>query len=175
MMQELEGTYIGYEYKEIQVAQKDLSLFLDCYENFGWMPDENHPADHGGETVTVYLKRNRKLINKMELTRVQRNFESCIQEIQRMERSKKQTATVWAIIVGVIGTVFMAGSVFAVTNEPPHYLLMVLLAVPGFVGWILPAFLYRYKFQKQSQKVQPFMEAKYEEIYHLCEKGHSLL
>ncbi len=40
MMQELESTYIGYEYKEIQVAQKDLSLFLDCYENFGWMPDE---------------------------------------------------------------------------------------------------------------------------------------
>lgn len=116
MMQELESTYIGYEYKEIQVAQKDLSLFLDCYENFGWMPDENHPTDHSGETVTVYLKRNRKLINKMELTRLQRNFESCMQEIQRMERSKKQTATVWAMIVGVIGTVFMAGSVFAVTK-----------------------------------------------------------
>ncbi len=41
--------------------------------------------DHSGETVTVYLKRNRKLINKMELTRLQRNFESCMQEIQRME------------------------------------------------------------------------------------------
>lgn len=92
-----------------------------------------------------------------------------------MERSKKQTATVWAMIVGVIGTVFMAGSVFAVTSEPPHYVLMILLAIPAFAGWILPVFIYRYKLQKQSRKVQPFIEAKYEEIYQLCEKGHSLL
>lgn len=92
-----------------------------------------------------------------------------------MEHSKKQTSTVWAMIVGVIGTVFMAGSVFAVTSEPSHYVLMILLAIPAFVGWILPVFIYRYKFQKQSRKVQPFIEAKYEEIYQLCEKGHSLL
>ena len=92
-----------------------------------------------------------------------------------MERSKKQTATVWAMIVGVIGTVFMAGSVFAVTSEPPQYVLMILLAIPAFAGWILPVFIYRYKLQKQSRKVQPFIEAKYEEIYQLCEKGHSLL
>lgn len=175
MNQGSENTYIGYEYKEISVPSKDASLFLDCYENFGWIPDENHPTDHSGEITTIHLKRNRKIINKMELTRLQRNFESCMQEIQQMERSKKQTATVWAMIVGVIGTVFMAGSVFAVTSESPHYILMILLAVPAFAGWILPVFIYRCKLQKQSRKVQPFIEAKYEEIYQLCEKGHSLL
>ncbi len=73
---------------------------------------------------------------------MQRNFESCMQEIQRMERSKKQTATMWAMIVGVIGTVFMAGSVFAVTSEPPHYVLMILLASSGdlLVGYFLCLF-----------------------------------
>lgn len=175
MNQGPENTYIGYEYKEISVASKDASLFLDCYENFGWIPDENRPTDNGGGTVTIHLKLNRKIINKMELTRLQRNFESCMQEIQLMERSKKQTATVWAMIVGSIGTAFMAGSVFAITSEPPQYVLMILLAIPAFAGWILPAFIYRYKSQKQSQKIQPFIEAKYEEIYQLCEKGHSLL
>lgn len=175
MNQELEKIYIGYEYKEISVARKDVSLYLDCYENFGWIPDENRPTNSDGQIVTIYLKRNRKIINKMELTRLQRNFESCMQEIQRMERSKKQTATVWAMMVGSIGTVFMAGSVFSVTSEPPKYVLMILLAIPAFAGWILPVFLYRYKFEKQSQKIQPFLETKYEEIYRLCEKGHSLL
>ena len=92
-----------------------------------------------------------------------------------MERSKKQTATVWAMIVGVIGTVFMAGSVFAVTNEPPHYFLMILLAVPGFIGWALPYFLYRHIVVKQTKKIQPMIEAKQDEIYDICEKGHSLL
>lgn len=40
MNQEPGNTYIGYEYKEISVPSKDASLFLDCYENFGWIPDE---------------------------------------------------------------------------------------------------------------------------------------
>ncbi len=175
MNQGLEHTYIGYEYKEISIAGKDASFFLDCYENFGWIPDEKYPTDYSVGTITIHLKRNRKIINKMELTRLQRNFESCMREIQLLERSKKQTATVWAMIVGVIGTVFMAGSVFAVTSESPHYVLMILLAIPAFAGWILPVFIYHYKLQKQSYKVQPFIEAKYEEIYQLCEKGHSLL
>ena len=92
-----------------------------------------------------------------------------------MERSKKQTAMVWALLTGLVGTAFMAGAVFAVTSEPPHYLLTILLAIPAFAGWILPSFFYRHQLQRQSRKVQPFIEAKYDEIYQLCEKGHSLL
>ena len=68
MNPEPENTYIGYEYKEISVAAKDVSLFLDAYENFGWVPESPRPADPGRGTVTLHLKRNRKIINKMELT-----------------------------------------------------------------------------------------------------------
>ena len=175
MSLEPEKTYIGYEYKEISVPNKDVSLFLDCYENFGWTAEEPRPIQSGKGTVTLHLKRNRKIINKMELTRLQRNFESSMQEIQQMERSKKQTAMVWALLTGLAGTAFMAGAVFAVTSEPPHYLLTILLAIPAFAGWILPSFFYRHQLQRQSRKVQPFIEAKYDEIYQLCEKGHSLL
>ena len=175
MNHESENTYIGYEYKEISVPDKDTSQFLDCYENFGWIPDAARPAESGRGTVTLHLKRNRKIINKMELTRLQRNFESCMNEIQQMERSKNQTATIAALVVGILGTAFMAGSVFAVTSEPPQYLLMIFLAVPAFIGWVLAPLLYRHQFQKQCQKIQPFIDAKYEEIYQLCEKGHSLL
>lgn len=45
-----------------------------------------------------------------------------------------QLATMYAIIVGVIGTAFMAGSVFAVTAQQPHYILCTLLAELGFLG-----------------------------------------
>ena len=175
MNPEPENTYIGYEYKEILVAGKDVSLFLDGYENFGWIPETPRPTDPGRGTVTLHLKRNRKIINKMELTRLQRNFESCMEEIRQMERSPKQVATTWALGVALAGTVFMAGAVFAVTGEPPRYLLMTLLAVPGFAGWLLAPLLYRRQFRKQRRKTQPFIEAKYEEIYQQCEKGHSLL
>ena len=170
-----ENPYIGYEYKEIQVAAKDLSLCRDAYENFGWLPETPRLADPGRGTVTLHLKRSRKIINKMELTRLQRNFESCMEEIHQMERAPGQTATVWALGTALAGTAFMAGSVFAVTGTPPRYFAMILLAVPAFAGWILAPLLYRCQFQKQRRKLQPFMDAKYEEIYQLCEKGHSLL
>lgn len=61
------------------------------------------------------LRRDRKIINKAELTRLQRNFEDCMRQVDMLERSKTSKASAAAISIGIIGTMFMAGSVFAVT------------------------------------------------------------
>ena len=167
--------YIGYEYKEVTVRPEKASLYLDCYENFGWHADENFSAAHGDRSITLRLKRDRKIINKMELTRLQQHFEACAHEIDALEKAKTSAATIWALVVGIIGTAFMAGSTFAVVHEPPIIWLCILLAIPGFIGWSLPYFLYRWVAAKKTQKIQPMIEAKHEEIYTICEKGHALL
>lgn len=100
---------------------------------------------------------------------------ACANEIDKLEQSKSAVATLWSLILGMIGTVFMAGSVFAVTHEPPIYWLCVLLAVPGFLGWTFPYFVYRHKVMSQAKKIQPIIEAKQDEIYEICKKGHDLL
>lgn len=174
-MEQGKRPFVGYEYKKITVSDENASWYLDCYEAFGWEPDENVPGTPGSHTVTIALKRDRKIVNKAELTRLQRNFEACAAEIDHLEHSRQSAATMWALIVGVIGTAFMAGSVFAVTHEPPIIWLCILLAIPAFIGWILPYFLYRSLADKRTRQIQPMMEAKQEEIYELCEKGHSLL
>lgn len=174
-MEQEKRPYIGYEYKKVTVTEENASWYLDCYESFGWEQDDNAPAVSGRRIATLSLKRDRKIINKAELTRLQRNFEACVQEIDRLERSKNSTASVWALVVGIVGTAFMAGSVFAVTHEPPIIWLCILLAVPAFIGWILPYFLYRAIQGRRTVQVQPMIEAKQEEIYELCEKGHNLL
>lgn len=69
----------------------------------------------------------------------------------------------------------MAGATFAVTHQPPMVALMVVLAVPGFAGWIAPWFLYRAMVRRRAQVVDKLVEQKYDEIYDLCAKGHSLL
>lgn len=175
MDQKKETPFIGYEYKEITVPSEQASMYMDCYETFGWEPDENIVTTKGHNTATIRMKRNRKIMNKMELTRLQRNFEACAQEIEELERSKTSAATIWALVIAIIGTAFMAGSVFAVTHEPPVYWLCMLLAVPGFAGWIAPYYVYRHMVQIKTKKLQPMIEAKQEEIYEVCEKGHSLL
>lgn len=167
--------YVQYEYLNVSATADNAPLLLDCYENFGWTQDERHFSPDTGRTVTLHLKRDRKIINRMELTRLQRNFEGCLQEIKLLERSRKQLASIWAAVLAIIGTAFMAGAVFAVTNDPPLYPLMVLLAVPGFAGWVLPYFIYHRLFARQHRKVQPLIDAKYQEIDQLCEKGHALL
>lgn len=175
MGHELQKNFTSYEYKEIMVRSGDASFYLDCYESFGWQQDENFPPQESGGQVSLRLKRDRKLVNKTELTRLQRHFEANMEEIAALERSKTTTATLLAISVGLLGTAFIAGSVFAVTADPPIIWLCILLAIPGFLGWAAPVFLYRGAKARKTKQVAPFIEAKIEEIYELCEKGHSLL
>lgn len=186
--------YIAYEYKEIHANTEKISFLVDCYECFGWETDQNMTGmEHSGyenwnvqqfhnagiypqgRNAVARMKRNRKIINKMELTRLQRNFEACLREIESLEKSKTSAAAMSALIIGFIGTAFMAGSVFAVTAQPPQILACILLAIPAFIGWALPIFVYRRLVQKQTEKVVPYIEAKYDEIYEICEKGNKLL
>ena len=111
----------------------------------------------------------------MELTRLQRNFEACVNEIEELEKSKTSAATIYALVIVILGTAFMAGSVFAVTAQPPHIVLCILLAIPGFIGWIIPYFVYEKTVKKQTEKVIQLIEEKYDEIYKICEKGNKLL
>lgn len=168
-------TYMSYEYKELSVKEEQASFYLDCYENFGWQQDENFPPQKKGDLMILKLKRNRKIINKVELTRLQRNFEADLQDISSLENSKTSQATMVALSIGVLGTAFMAGSVFAVTAAPPIIWLCILLAIPAFAGWIAPYFVYRKVKEEKTKKVTPYIEEKYDEIYEICEKGHSLL
>ncbi|MGN0373645.1 MAG: hypothetical protein ACI4F3_12630 [Enterocloster sp.] len=173
--------YVGYEYKEITVPAEYVSMYLDCYEKFGWETGQERHEDAGQSAaaghlyVTVHMKRDRKIINKAELTRLQRNFEACTHEIERLQKMKARVPSIGSLTAGLVGTVCMACSVFAVMQEPPVVWLCVLLAVPGLIGWILPYFLYRSLSERQSEKLDPLIEEKLEEIYKICEKGHSLL
>ena len=156
--------YIGYEYREIAVSKEYISLCMDSYPCFGWEPDPNRGMEEEGissaarakkidhaDKKKLYFRRNRNISNKAELTRLQRNFDSCIHEMEELNRSKTATATALmaALFVGILGTACMTGSVFAVVAEPPIIWLTILLAVPGFAGWILPYFLYRMLVRKK--------------------------
>lgn len=171
-MSELQKRTI-YEYKEVTVDKSHASLYLDAYRSFGWQMDDNFTPSSNG--TVLKLKRDRKLVNRVELTRLQNHFEADAADICTMECAKTTAARSWALVIGIVGTTFMAGSVFAVTATPPLIWLCVLLAVPGFAGWIAPYFVYQRLKKKKTRQLTPFIEAKIEEIYEICEKGQSLL
>ncbi len=182
------GSYNGYEYREISVPEWLSSLCIDSYPCFGWEPDPNRNESkeksgltglqkgHGNMNMTrLYFRRSRNLCNKAELTRLQRNFDSCVSELEALRRSKNSAATIAALVIGILGTAFLAGATFASVADPPVIWLAILLAVPGFLGWILPYFVYRKLVQKKTKEIEPLMEQKYDEIEAVCRKGLDLL
>ena len=70
--------YVGYEYKEKSVPASFASLYLDSYPCFGWEEDPNgvsrkENAETAGRAV-LRFRRDRKICNRAELTRLQRNL-----------------------------------------------------------------------------------------------------
>lgn len=91
--------FIGYEYKQVVAEPGQISFLIDGYMNFGWEIDENvqdirmeyygsHTKSHHHRKSIIRMKRDRKIINKMELTRLQRNFEAYVEEIRHLEKEK---------------------------------------------------------------------------------------
>ena len=187
MMSNSKGSknYVGYDYLEAFVDRDKTSLYLDAYQNFGWELEDDRYAtaaffpSMSNKTalgkVHIKLRRDRKIINKAELTRLQRHFEGSVDAIAELEKSKTSKAMMVALIIGIIGAAFMAGSVFAVTAEPPMILLCIILAIPALIGWVLPYFVYKSLVKSTTKTVTPLIEQQYDEIYEICEKGNKLL
>ncbi len=169
MEQEHQPSYVAYEYKEIEAKGERAALLMDCYQSLGWEAEQENASGK------IMLRRSRKIMNKVELTRLQRNMEACVAEIDALQKEKTTKATIVSLVLGLIGTAFMAGSVFAVTATPPIVWLCILLAVPAFVLWILAPILYPRMVAKQTKMFNELIEKKYDEIYAICEKGSKLL
>lgn len=168
-------SFIGYEYKEVPVKKEMVSIYVDAYKNLGWILDQNGILNNRRNHIEIKIKRDKKILNKTELTRLQRNFEACMEEINQLEKSKTSAASAVAIAIGLLGTAFIALSTFAVTHNPPLIVPCILFAVPGFIGWGLPSFIYKIIVNRRTEKIMPMIEQKYDEVYGICEKGNHLL
>lgn len=165
--------YVGYEYRDVTVKEKFMSMYMDSYQNFGWQLDGSTDSIPGTNEVTLKLKRDRKISNKSELAKLQNQFESYMNELVRLENLKVKKAAIVAYTVGVLGIAFMAGSVFSyIGNILP---LSIVLAIPGFLGWILPYFLFCNIRKKKTKEVEPLINRKQDEIYKVCERGCVLI
>lgn len=165
---------LRYEYKKIVINEEYAAKLLECYENFGWTLDQKN-AYQNSHYIMFRMKRDRRIMNRTELTRLQRHFETCLVEISKLEQSKISVASAGAMAVGIFGAAFMVGAGMALTDGTPNIGLAVLAAIPGIIGLIMPYFLYQSIMGEQAEKVQPLIEDKYKEIDTICEKGRSLL
>lgn len=166
----------SYDYLNVTVERDLCSQYMDGYQSMGWQLDPNLSQETAGSKTTIHMKRSRNILNKMELTRLQRHYEACMQEIIALEASRQSIPTMVAIGMGVVGCAFMAGGTMVVTlAEPPIYWLMVLLAIPGIALWALAYPAYKAIQRRRTSRVLPLIDAKYDEAYEVCAKAQQLL
>jgi hypothetical protein len=164
-----ENKFVMNEYLEVNVKQDLIQLCGDCYHALGWTII-NTSAGIG--SVKLKLQRDRKIKNRVALCDLQRKCEDAFSAIEKLESSKTTKAMAVSLGVGIAGTVFMAGSVFA-------YLafmipVCVILAIPGFIGWGLPYFFYKKFIMESTERVSPMIDRNYDVIYEACEKASKL-
>lgn len=163
------------EYFQIAVSEDYAANYEEGYACFGWKEDEKEPHKKQGDKVTLSYVRDRNILNKTELIRLQRQFEDCMAQIQALQRRADSIPLATALAAGLVGTAFIAGSVFAVTASTPIIWLMVLLAIPGFILWGAAYPICRTEQKRQREKLLPLIDAKYDEAARTAEKARKLL
>lgn len=167
-----ETNFIAYEYLEQRIPKAMQNAYLDGYANFGWTVTDTTP-DIGKNTVTLKLKRDRNLPEKAALNRLQKQFEQEMASATSMESSKTSIPTMIALGVGLLGTVFMAGSVFAYIGG--LLLLSIVLAVPGFIGWGLAYLSFNWAQTRRIAKLAPVLQQSYDTAADYCKQAFELM
>ena len=166
--------YVGYEYLSITVKREMEGAVADGYPNFGWQLYGASASALGTGTINLKFKRDRKIRNKAELSRLQRQFEAGVEQIESLQHSKTTNAFIIAVTAGLVGTAFLGGATFAYIYGSMIPLMLV-LAVPGFICWLASYPLYKRVSNRRTNTVAPLIDAQYDAIYQVCEKGHALL
>jgi Flp pilus assembly protein TadB len=165
-----DNKFVINEYIEVTIRRELAPLCSDCYHALGWTITDSRA---GIDTVALKLQRDRKIKNRSALSELQRKCEVAFGSIEKLEKSKASKATVISLSVGMAGTAFLAGAVFAYLAS--SIILCIILALPGFVGWALPVLLYKKYLKESTDKINPMIEKYYDIIYEACDKASQML
>lgn len=165
--------FIAYEYTTVKVDRDMETLYKDAYGNYGWAVDGYGSSTPGAPGVTLKFKRDRRIENRAMVLELQRKSDAALQSISDMERQKSVVPTVAAVSVGVVGSAFLAGSVFAL--EADHLVVSIILGAVGLLGWLAGYVTHgRVKSRKIAQ-LTPQIDAQYDVIYATGEQASRLL
>lgn len=164
---------VGYEYKEVPVPREMEEVYIDGYVNFGWEFRGTDHAPQGEIAVILKFKRDRQMKNRTELNRLERQFESGLHEIERLQRKDSASVMSAALGAGIAGTAFLVGAVFSFIAG--SILLGIILLIPAIAGWALGYFSSVRLKAKKDEQTTPQIDQRYDEIYAVCEKAHNLL
>lgn len=182
--------FIAYEYLSINIPSDKEPLYLDIYENFGWILINNLSSSglvdkedyyinnsnvNGKKLINLKFKRDRKIPNKAKIINLQAKCEKSLKELNYLEKEPYKKGAFYTTINALLGTIFVAISTFLVTSNTPNYILMAITGIIGITIWCLSYFIYN-KIKNKYEKINvSLIENTYNNIYNACEQSKKLL
>lgn len=171
-----EKDFVAYEYATKKVSNANKIKAIDLYESFGWEVTGTTPAQTLG-SVTLSLRRDRKIAHRQELVKLQREAEELVEVGNKLEKSKTFGASVFAYIFGCVAALVLGGGMSLVMTVGGLAATIggVALGVVGLVGCTVNYPIYAKIADRKTRSVLPLIDDNDEKIADTLEKGNDLL
>ena len=168
-----------YDYTSIVVSKEFESIYIDTYESFGWeLTTSELSMQNTSMTKNIKLsfKRDRKINKKNDLNKLQKETEVCFSNIKKYENQKTSIATIKALSIGFLAIVFIALSVFIITDYIKISIVFsILFGIIGILLCIPPYFVYKKNTIRSTEKLDPLIDKEYDKISDICLNAHNLV
>lgn len=165
--------YVPYEYLTIRMDSELEPLYRDTYRSLGWQVEDRTQGLAGHASVALKLKRDRRIEHRAEVAELQRSAERSLASIASLERSKGTKAMATSLILGILGSAFLAGSVFAI--QAGAIVLSIPLGTIGLVGWVLGYVSHGRVRDRSTVQAAPAIDREYENLYSIGDQATRIL
>ncbi|WP_024285558.1 hypothetical protein [Cellulomonas sp. KRMCY2] len=165
--------FTANEYLTVRVDRSLELLHRDAYGNFGWVVHERGSIAPGAPQVHLTLSRERRIKNRPAVVELQHRCETALAAITRMERGVTAAAMTVAIVAGIVGSAFLAGSVVAL--DAGLVWLSIPLGVLGLLGWAAGYACFGRVRARKAAEVARQIGDLYDVVYETGEEASQLL
>jgi len=162
--------FVAYEYTTVRAPRDLARLYEDTYRSFGWTVTDEHTVPGA---VEFKLKRDRSIRTRSAVAELERKAGRSLTNIGRLSTSPHTFAMMSAVTIGLIGTAFVAGSVFTMLGG--FIVACVVLGVAGFLGWAGGAVSYSAVRSRRTAKLAARMDDEYRVVYECGAQATRLL
>ncbi|MGO2658139.1 MAG: hypothetical protein ACTH9T_06295 [Mycetocola reblochoni] len=175
--------FVAYEYSAVTAPRGAEPLYQDVYRGLGWsverveVPDPVRalpltPSIRPG-SVTLRIKRDRGIRNRLLLTELQRKAEARLASIDRLSRSTGARALAVAIGFGIVGSALLAGSVF--TLDAGLVVVSIALGAAGLLCWLGGFVGHRLVSGRRAAAVAPELDREHDALSEVMAQAARLL
>lgn len=148
----------GLEYKTIFVGKEAEDLCISGYRVFGWvLLDTSQPPPGNSEYLLTFC-RNQIPEESPDIVRLRKRFDSCIHQINSLEKIKMYSARYVSITVGMfgLGLILASALIYPISSK----IIDLALFAAGVGQLIATWFVYRWIQKTRESEIEPLINQK---------------